>query len=322
MSPNVEGMRELLEARDIGGFLAAYIEYRHGHGIEPAVTALTQRTLPPILRQAFAEERLVPETIVLLWRTVRDGRLILVDDDLLIAINLRIDEAMRLAEPKVDLPVPRLVTFAQLDESQQRRGTRPNKVTPPPHVVRATEVKRVAIVSTFNVGVWSAVDAFDFRKNVCASQQEREFLRAVRQYFPSLQAYPNLPLRSFVDIARLEGTVPMRARSYAWSAQVDVLLCTADEDPVAGIELDSVHHDTDDATERDELKNLLFNLSGLPLIRIRAGDEKAVRAEDFYDLLQSESKTLDAIRPRRLRPRRTHDFLVPAEADALAASIR
>jgi hypothetical protein len=240
----------------------------------------------------------------------------------LTAINLRIDDAMRLAEPEVELPVPRLVTFSQLDESRQRRGTRPNKVTPEPHVVHATEVKRVAIVSTFNVGVWSAVDAFDFRKNVCASQQEKEFIRAVRQYFPSLQAYPNLPLRSFIDIARLEGTVPVRARSYAWSAQVDVLLCTADEDPVAGIELDSVHHDTDDATERDELKNLLFNLSGLPLIRIRAGDEKAVRAEDFYDLLMSESKTLDAIRPRRLRPRRTHDFLVPAEADALAASIR
>jgi len=100
-----------------------------------------------------------------------------------------------------------------------------------------------------------------------------------------------------------------------------VLLCTADGDPVAGIELDSVHHDTDHATERDELKNLHFNLSA-PLIRIRAGDEKRVRAEDFYDLLMSESKTLDAIRPRRFRPRRTHDFLVTAGADTLAASIR
>lgn len=322
MSPNVERMRELLEMRDVDGFLAAYIEHRQGHAIEPAVTALTQRTLPSVLRQAFSEELLAPKTIVLLWRMVRDGRLILVDNDLLIAINLRIDDAMRLSEPQVELPVPRLVTFAQLDESRKRRGTRPSELRAEPHVIQATEFKRVAIVSTFNVGVWSAVDAFDFRKNVCASQQEKEFLRAVRQYFPSLQAYPNLPLRSFIDIAKLEDTVPARARSYAWSSQVDVLLCTADEDPVAGIELDSVHHDTDDATERDELKNLLFNLSGLPLIRIRAGDEKAVRAEDFYDLLMGESKTLDVIRPRRLRPRRTHDFLVPAEAYTSAANVR
>lgn len=68
------------------------------------------------------------------------------------------------------------------------------------------------------------------------------------------------------------------------------------------------------ATERDELKNLLFKFAGLPLVRIRADDEKAVRAEDFYDLLMAESTTLDALRPRRMRSRRTHDFLVPAES--------
>ncbi|RDU98929.1 DUF2726 domain-containing protein [Trinickia dinghuensis] len=322
MSPSVEKMRELLEARDVDGFLTAYLEYRQGHVIEPEVTALTQRTLPSLLRQAFAGDLLAPKTIIKLWRVVRDGRLILVDDDLLIAINLRIDNAMREADPDAKLPAARLITSEQLGESQHQRRSRPEELRAAPHIVQATVIKRVAIVSTFNVGVWSAVDAFDFRKNVCASQQEREFLRAVRQYFPSLQAYPNLPLRSFIDIERLEGTVPTRARSYAWSAQVDVLLCTADEDPVVGIELDSIHHDTDEAAERDELKNLLFTLSGLPLVRIRAGDEKSVRAEDFYDLLMSESKMLDTIRPRRLRPRRTHDFLVPDEVHASAASMR
>ena len=123
-----------------------------------------------------------------------------------------------------------------------------------------------------------------------------------------------MPLKNFIDIDKLEATAPARARKYAWLAQVDVLLCTADEDPVAGIELDSMHHDTEEAAERDELKNMLFKLAGLPLVRIRPDDEKAVRAEDFYDLLMAESKTLDALRPRRMRPRRTHDFLVPAES--------
>lgn len=175
-------------------------------------------------------------------------------------------------------------------------------------------MKRVAIVSAFSFGMWSAVDAFDFRRNACASQQEREFLRAIRQFFPSLQAYPNMPLKNFIDIDKLEAAVPARVRNYAWAAQVDVLLCTADEDPVAGIELDSVHHDTEEAAERDELKNTLFKLAGLPLVRIRADDERAVRAEDFYDLLMSEAKALHALRPRRMRPRRTHDFLVPAES--------
>ena len=94
--------------------------------------------------------------------------------------------------------------------------------------------------------------------------------------------------------------MPVRARNYASSAQVDVLLCTTDEDPVLGIELDSLHHDSEEVVERDELKNHLFKLAGLPLERIRAADTRAVRSEDFYDLLMAESKTLDTLRPRRL----------------------
>ncbi len=315
MSPQVEEMRERLEVCDVEGFLATYVAYRQQHSSEPVMTALTQRVLPPLLREAFKAERLAAATIVLLWRLVRESQLLLVEDDLLVAINLRIDEAMKEVEPMAKVPATRLVTFEDLQESREqgvRHATRPAEQGAVQ--VAAMEVKRVAVVSAFSIGTWSTVDAFDFRKNVCASQQERQFLQAVRQYFPSLQAYPNLPLRNFIEIEKLEGTVPLRARNYAWSAQVDALLCTADEDPVAGFELDSVHHDTEEAAERDELKNLLFKLAGLPLVRIRADDEKAVRAEDFYDLLMAESKTLDAIRPRRLRPRRTHDFLVPAES--------
>lgn len=311
MTPAAENLRVLLERCDIDGFLSAFESYRQQNTIEPVVTALTQRVLPTMLRQGFKENSLQPATVVRLYRMVRSSRLLLVEEELLVGINERINDAMRQAEPETATPVTPLVT----NEDVMPKGVRWS----PPEAsqgrrVAATSMKRVAIVSTFSVGTWSAVDAFDFRRNACASQQEREFLRAVRQFFPSLQAYPNMPLKNFIDIEKLEATFPARVRNYAWTAQVDVLLCTADEDPVAGIELDSVHHDTEVATERDELKNTLFTLAGLPLVRIRAGNEKAVRAEDFYDLLISESKALDALRPRRMRPRRTHDFLVPAES--------
>lgn len=313
MRPDIEKLRELLEVRNVGGFLAAYQEYRQHNGIDPVVTSLTQRVFPPLLRDAFKANRLSASDIVLLWRLVRDSRLLLVENDLLVGINLCINDAIKVAEPGTELPVQALATFDDLKASDAPR--RPNMPNSTANVgsVPATEVKRIAVASSFSFGTWSAVDAFDFRKNVCASQQEYEFLRALRQYFPSLQAYPNQPLRNFIDIEKLEGTVPLRARNYARLAQVDVLLCTVDEDPVMGIELDSIHHDSGEVVERDELKNLLFKLAGLPLVRIRPGDTKAVRAEDFYDLLMAESKTLDTLRPRRFRPRRTHDFLVPAE---------
>lgn len=312
MNPDIEKLRSLLEVRDVGGFLAAYQNYRVCHGIDPVVTGLTQRVFPPLLRDAFMAEALDATAIVLLWRLVRDTRLLLVENDLIVGINLRINEALKLVEPNTQLPVPALATFDDLKSSAT-----PRRASPPSPAqgndVPVTEVKRVAVASAFTIGTWSAVDAFNFRKNLCASQQEYEFLRAVRQFFPSLQAYPNQPLRNFIDVEKLEATVPVRTRNYAWSAQVDVLLCTADEDPVLGIELDSLHHDSEEVVERDELKNLLFKLAGLPLVRIRAADTRAVRSEDFYDLLMAESQTLDTLRPRRLRPRRTHDFLVPAE---------
>lgn len=311
MTPAAENLRALLEARDLDGFLEAFEVYRDQHAIEPVVTALTQRVFPPLLRQAFQEKTLQPVSLIRLYRMVRSTRLVLVEDDLLVGVNRRINEALRQVEPETSRPVPALLTGEDV-KPKEVRGSPPS--APAGTRLAATEVKRVAVVSCFSFGTWSAVDAFDFRKNACASQQEREFLRAVRQFFPSLQAYPNMPLKNFIDIDKLEATVPARARRYAWLAQADVLLCTVDEDPVAGIELDSVHHDTEEAAERDELKNMLFKLAGLPLVRIRADDEKAVRAEDFYDLLVAEAKTLDSLRPRRLRPRRTHDFLVPAEA--------
>lgn len=314
MSPAAEKMREHLEARELTAFLQAYEQYRDTKAWEPALTALTQRVFPPLLREALGHDRLNASAIVRLYRLIRGGRLLLVENDLLTEINRRIDTAFAEAEPATSRPVPPLLTFDEVAEKGARRT-----ISPPP--LRATEVKRVAIVSAFSIETWSNVDAFDFRRNVCASQQEREFLRAVRQFFPSLRAYPNVPLRNFIDLGKLEALVPIRTHRYGWSAQVDILLCTDDEDPVAGIELDSVFHDSEEAIERDQLKNTLFKLAGLPMIRIRADDEKAVRAEDFYDLLVAEAEALDALRPRRMRPRRTHDFLVPAESYHRAVNV-
>lgn len=315
MSSGVLQLRELLETRNIGGFLVAYDTYRRQNSIEPGVTGLTQRMFPPLLRAAFDAEKLTAADVVLLWRLVRDGRLLLVENDLLVEIYRRINDALAVVEPDTKAPVQPLATF-DVRESNTRVAGRVSGMASfnDEASIRVAEVKRVAVASSFSFGTWSAVDAFNFRKNLCASRQEYEFLTAVRQYFPSLRAYPNQQLRNFVDIEKVEALVPHRVRNYAWSAQVDVLLCTEDEDPVMGIELDSIHHDSDEVAERDELTNLLFKLANIPLVRIRAADTRAVRAEDFFDLLMAESKTLDVLRPRRLRPRRTHDFLVPAEA--------
>lgn len=175
-------------------------------------------------------------------------------------------------------------------------------------------MQRVVVSSSFCIGPVRMTDSLSFKKNLCLSSQEREFLKAVRQYFPSFWAYPNVALRNFIDVDGFIGRLSDRHRTFSWSAQVDVLLCTDDEDPVAAFELDSVHHDNEDAAERDHLKDERLGLAGLPLIRIRPSDTRNVRAEDFFDLLCAQHQELDKLRPRRLRPRRVHDMLVPADA--------
>ena len=72
-------------------------------------------------------------------------------------------------------------------------------------------------------------------------------------------------------------------------------------------------HERDEAAERDQLKDELLKLAGVTLVRIRAEDTKNVRAEDFNSLLMAEAEMLNKLRPRRLRPRRNPNMLVPAE---------
>lgn len=174
-------------------------------------------------------------------------------------------------------------------------------------------LRRVVITSGFVFGEMHASDAFSFKRNLCSNSHELEFLKALRLFFPNLQVHPNVPLPNFIDDEKIGGLLGDSERKIFLSSQVDVLLCTNDEDPIAGIELGSSLCNSGSSPKRDqELKNRLFLLAGVPLVHILTEDPSNVRAEDFYDLLCAESETLDKLRPRRLRPRRDHDTLVPA----------
>lgn len=161
MTPAAENLRVLLGTRDIDGFLTALEAYRQQHSCEPVVTALTQRVFPPLLRAAFQEERLLPTALARLYRMVRSGQLVLVEDDLLGAINLRIDDAIREVEPATVTPVPPLIIGEDV---------RPKDVQwSPPSMpggqrLAATEMKRIAVVSTFRHLPVSVVMGNDYEK--------------------------------------------------------------------------------------------------------------------------------------------------------------
>lgn len=305
-------MRRRLKADDLDGFLKAYEQYMLKVAYEPAAIPITQVDFPAALRRTLERGTVATETLVTLSRLVLHGHLLLIDDDLRELVNHHIAAAREhIARTTTNLRLEQLPIYV-----------RPEKKSPDAYRVNrgsmstdgAFQMKRISITSRFSIRCWSASDAFDFRRNLCASNQEREFLRAIRQYFPSMQAYPNIPLHSFVNLDDLGPCIPISFREFALKSRVDILVCTCDEDPVAGFELDSSWHDNGDAARRDDIKNKLFQLAGLPLFRIRHIDPSAVRAEDFYDLLSAEPD-LATLRPRRLRPRRSHDGLVPENAE-------
>ena len=146
MTPAAENLRVLLEARDIDGFLSALEDYRQQRSFEPVVTALTQRVFPPLLRTAFQQERLPPTSLVRLYRMVRSGKLLLVENDLLAAINLRIDDAIREVAPAALTPVPPLITGEDV-KPKAVRWSPPS--APGGQRLAATEMKRIAVVSAF-----------------------------------------------------------------------------------------------------------------------------------------------------------------------------
>jgi hypothetical protein len=318
MNTDIEALRTCLEERDLEGFLCLVSDHGPVLATQPGWTRLTQVGFPAMFGELAGAGRVTERAILTLWRCIRSGKLLVVDDAVPKVVNARLDGSMRAIEHRPARPDERLHVS---EETAGAGGTRPSvprreSARRRPDVDKPVQdqvMRRVVVASSFMVGAPSMTDTFSFKKSVCASSQERQFLQAVRQFFPNMHAYPNVALSVFIDLEALPSVARESHLAYARLARVDVLLCTPDEDPVGGIELDSRYHDAASVAERDAKKDELFRMAGIPLVRIRADEPGVVRAEDFYDLLVAETALFEELRPRRYRPRREHERLVPDE---------
>ncbi|MBK8358714.1 MAG: hypothetical protein IPL15_06910 [Comamonadaceae bacterium] len=104
MNATIENLRIFLEERDIGGFLAAYETMVPGADVlSSQLTKITQQIFPTVLHEKL-KGALVAGDTVRLWRLVRCGRLLVVDNDLLEGINALLDAAWR--ESRTGCPAP------------------------------------------------------------------------------------------------------------------------------------------------------------------------------------------------------------------------
>ncbi len=171
--------------------------------------------------------------------------------------------------------------------------------------------KRVVQLSWFGFAGFQSSDAFEVRRSVFLSPQEREFFAAARLRFPGLVVLPNYPLRQVIDLDRLNDILPPGVIAYGRQCLLDFVLVTPREgDPVAAFELDSNMHDDIDRKTADGWKNALMTSAHLPLFRLRSDDPNSTTADEWYSVLTDEvADKIDC--GQRIRSREMRTTVVP-----------
>lgn len=151
------------------------------------------------------------------------------------------------------------------------------------------EMRRFVQSTFMEFSTRASVETLGMRRSVFRSDQERAFMKALAVRFPALLALPNYPLDQFAELSRLRVPLGDKAWMYGKNCRVDALLVVPDEGaPVAAFELDSNYHDQPGVRERDEMKNAIFKLLGMPFFRLRVASPGSVSSDEWYSILTDE----------------------------------
>jgi hypothetical protein len=107
-------------------------------------------------------------------------------------------------------------------------------------------------------------------KPIFNSAQEHEIYAYLTQIFPNHLVVPNAGLQAIFQYEPLRRVLDRSDFDYYLRAQVDYLVTSsANYLPICGIEVDSDWHDTTKQQARDERKDRIFTVGGIPLLRVR-----------------------------------------------------
>jgi len=107
-------------------------------------------------------------------------------------------------------------------------------------------------------------------KQVFNSQREFSIYQVVVQLCPNHLVFPNCSLQSIMSYDRMKELVESEDFGYYLRASVDVVVVSSTTYlPLLAIEVDSPWHDTEKQLERDDRKDRLFAVAGIPFLRLR-----------------------------------------------------
>ncbi|ADO59944.1 hypothetical protein PPSC2_28460 (plasmid) [Paenibacillus polymyxa SC2] len=114
------------------------------------------------------------------------------------------------------------------------------------------------------------VDRSNISRPIFFHESEINLYRVLLELFSQQFVFPNISLKTIMDVEKLRENLSSEQLNYLFMAHVDfAVVSTSSYMPILVIEKDSAYHDFDDFQIKDEMKNSIFKLSGIPLIRIR-----------------------------------------------------
>ncbi|WP_425667124.1 DUF2726 domain-containing protein [Vibrio tubiashii] len=114
------------------------------------------------------------------------------------------------------------------------------------------------------------------------SDQERTFYQALKEVFPNFFIYPNVAVSNLFDFDEVKVHLTSSERDYFLKSIVDfVVYDPVDYTPKFFFEVDSIYHDTPEATINDNKKNKFFDVAGITLHRVRLYSDSYTQKHEF-----------------------------------------
>ncbi|WP_417374544.1 DUF2726 domain-containing protein [Gimesia maris] len=108
-------------------------------------------------------------------------------------------------------------------------------------------------------------------KPVFNSKLEYSVYNIMIGLFPNHLVFPNMSLQTVFQYKKIKELVDADTFHYYLMSQVDICITsTSSYLPIIAFEIDSHYHDGEDQQKRDRKKNQLFQVGGVPLLRLRA----------------------------------------------------
>jgi len=153
-----------------------------------------------------------------------------------------------------------------------------------PHILSLVERENTHAVVT---KIIRGDESIAFRP-IFNSRQEYTIYHILIGLFPNHLVFPNMALQTVFQYERMQGL--LNSEEFGFFLRSQVRFCvtsTANYLPLIAFEVDNDFHDQDDQRQRDAKKNRIFEVGGVPLLRLRGygkPTEGAIRSQIIKEI--------------------------------------